>query len=254
MYSEEFELAKRLVLQAYNEIIKGKLRTATKKKDNSLVTSLDIATENYIIDGIKSKFQDDNFLTEEHYSKNNLDNRTWIIDPIDGTTNFSNNVPIWSIQLAFFDKKEIQFSIMYFPELNQFYSAKLNMGVYLNDKKLSFEMENSSKIGITQYIGNFKRNIEDIVDIFKLLVENCQSQRYDGCASFGFASILNGTAKNLVSYKLENPWDELPGDFMCKELKVCMVDCNNYKKGKLIVYTRSNDIKELFHTFNQNLK
>ena len=92
MYTKEFELAKKLMCEAYENIIKDCTREVVKKPDKSLVTKLDTATEKYITDGIIGEFANDNFLTEEYHATGKLFDRTWIIDPIDGTTNFSNNI------------------------------------------------------------------------------------------------------------------------------------------------------------------
>ena len=184
MYTKEFELSKKLMCEAYENIIKNCTREVVKKPDKSLVTKLDTTTEKYIIDGIISEFANDNFLTEEYHATGKLLDRTWIIDPIDGTTNFSNNIPIWSIQLAFYDKGDVQFSIMYFPEINKTYTAIKGAGVYLNDIKLEYLEDESLDIHIVQYIVGFKRYIDELTPIYKTLVDYCQSQRYDGCASF----------------------------------------------------------------------
>lgn len=248
MYTNEFELAKRLILEAYDRVIKDSSREVIKKPDNSLVTKLDTETEEYITNGILEVYSTDNFLTEEYHSNGELMDRTWVIDPIDGTTNFSNNIPLWSIQLAFYDKGRVRFSIMYFPELNEMYSAVLGQGVYLNDTKLEYNIDEPSDKRIVQYIGGFKRYIDELVPVYKLLVDYCQSQRYNGGASFGYASILGDKCNTLVSYKQDNPWDELPGDFMCEELGLHIVNCD-CSTGKLKIYTRSSHIKDIFSNF-----
>lgn len=248
MYTEEFELAKNLIIEAYNNVIKDCTREVVKKPDKSLVTKLDTATEKYITDGILLNYTTDNFLTEEYHATGKLLDRTWIIDPIDGTTNFSNNIPLWSIQLAFYDKGDVQFSIMYFPEISKMYTAVKGKGVYLNDTKLEYTEDESLDMHIVQYIGGFKRYIEELTPVYKKLVDYCQSQRYDGCASFGYSTILSDKSNTIVSYRQDNPWDEIPGDFMCRELGLHIVD--NYSlPGKLRIYTRSKDIKELFENY-----
>ena len=248
MYEREFDIALDLIKSAYENIIKDSTREVSKKPDKSLVTKLDTMTEEYITNGILSEFGSDNFLSEEYHATGKLLDRTWIIDPIDGTTNFSNNIPLWSIQLAFYADGGVQFSIMYFPELDQLFTARKGSGVYLNGARLEYTDDESLDKHIVQYIGGFKKYIEELTPIYKLLVDYCQSQRYDGCASFGYNTILCDRSNTLVSYRQDNPWDEMPGDFMCQELGLYIVD-NTSLKGKLRVYTRSKEIKELFENY-----
>lgn len=94
-----------------------------QKDDATFVTDSDYMVEKSIIEDIREKYPDDNFVTEEFNSNNTIKGRTWIIDPIDGTIHHMKNSIFWGIQLAFVDHGETQFSIIYIPKLNEVYYA-----------------------------------------------------------------------------------------------------------------------------------
>lgn len=76
-----------------------------------------------MIDKITSLYPEDNFISEEGYSLNEIKNKTWIIEPIDGMHHYMNNSIFLEIQVSFVDNSEIQFSIIYLPNLNEIYYA-----------------------------------------------------------------------------------------------------------------------------------
>lgn len=246
MFEEEFTYAKKIVKQAYKKIIKSLDFNISTKKDDSLVTNADIGTENFLISKIKQKYPNDNFCTEENNSKGQLIDRTWVIDPIDGTTNFTNHTPIWAIQLAFVFGGEVQFSIIYFPKLNKFFECLKGNQVQLNGKALVNNYRTpSAKGSITEYIGRFKYTIEDMYEIYSNMIKLGQSQHYSGCAAYGYVSMLMGYSKTLIVYCCTNPWDVLPGAFMLKEFGTHYIKNTGYHNGTLEVFTQCDDVRDM---------
>ena len=248
-YEKEFLQSKKIIKQAYRKIIKNKVLEVTKKQDNSLVTNIDVATEKYLIEKITAKFPMDHFLTEEGNNKNKLEDRTWVIDPIDGTTNFSNGVDVWSIQLAFVDKGEVQFAMMYFPKLKRFYTGYQNV-VKLNGKILTLN-ECSAFGSIVHYTGSIKKNIEDLRECYQIVRNISQSQLYCGCASFAFSELISGKCSCVITYNLLHEWDYMPGEYMFKLLGFTKHNFKNYKNGTLILYSRSKEIVNAINVINQ---
>lgn len=240
MSKKEFNFAKKIVKQAYHKIIKNHVVEVSRKNDLSLVTNIDVATENFLVQKILKKYPNDTLHTEEKNSKSKIESRTWIIDPIDGTTNFSNGGDMWSIQLAFVVDGAVQFSIMYFPKLRRFYTA-FEKDVKLNNKKLTLHECNNMGM-IVHYIGSVKKNVEDLRDCYSALKSVAQSQLYCGCASFAYAEIISGNCAAVITYNLKNVWDYLPGEFMFQLLGFTKKEYKNYKNGTLVLYSRSRDI------------
>jgi myo-inositol-1(or 4)-monophosphatase len=132
---DNFEKIKDIVIQA-GEIFKegyysDKAITLKGKKD--LVTEYDIKIENFLKERLSSFGF--NFIAEESIYQENLNN-TAIIDPIDGTTNFTHQVPHCAISLAIYKNNECSCAFVYNPILNELFYAKRGEGTYLNGKKI----------------------------------------------------------------------------------------------------------------------
>ena len=113
-YEKELELLKNNIPALYKKNVDSK-RIKQYKYLDSIVTAVDINMEKDIIYLIHRTFKMDYILSEEGHSKNTLKDRTWIIDPIDGTTNFANEIADFVYKLLY-DLNELQFSYLYFPK------------------------------------------------------------------------------------------------------------------------------------------
>ena len=130
------------------------------KDNNTIVTDVDINVENFLIAQIKSKFEDDNFLTEENNPGGKLKNRTWIIDPIDGTAYFVKESCNWGIQLAFYDNENTRFSVIYLPITDELYYAAENQGAFVNNNKILHRKEVPLNQAIVEFGGTLYKNLE----------------------------------------------------------------------------------------------
>ena len=106
---------------------------AVQKADHTVVTEADMAADRLITEAINSKFPQDKIISEE--SSHKLDDPqtpTWIIDPLDGTTNFSLGLSIWGISIARLINGYPELGILYFPLINELYCAERGSGAFLN--------------------------------------------------------------------------------------------------------------------------
>ena len=106
---------------------------STAKADNTVVTQADLAADSFISRQIKQQFPGDGILSEEssHFLKDPK-LTTWVIDPLDGTTNFSLGLAIWGVSIARMVNGFPELGVIYFPRLNELYSAKRGEGAHLN--------------------------------------------------------------------------------------------------------------------------
>ena len=109
-YEKELLLAKKLIVKCYKQSTKNIHMKIKVKDDKSLVSNVDINLEKSLISAIRKDYKGDNFLTEETSNNTDLSNRTWVIDPIDGTAFFVRNCQFYSVQLAFYDEGETQWN------------------------------------------------------------------------------------------------------------------------------------------------
>ena len=109
-----------------------------QKKDGDLnfVTDVDKKSEKVIID-ILSKETDFSILSEEIGEIKKNEEALWVIDPIDGTTNFARGLPIFCVSIALLKEKEVQLGVIFNPITNECFFAEKGQGAYLNDKKIT---------------------------------------------------------------------------------------------------------------------
>jgi len=130
--------AGKVILENYEDV--GKLKF---KSPRNVVTKADILSEKIVIETIRKKFPKHNFLTEESGSIKNGSEYTWIIDPIDGTTNFVAKIPQFAVSIALAKNDEILMGIVFNPCTNEMFFAEKGKGSYLNNKKLQVSKKNN---------------------------------------------------------------------------------------------------------------
>jgi len=245
-YGEELSYAIKLVKEAYDIIKLNKSFQISTKEDNTLVTNVDIKVENFLIRKIKEKYPNDILVTEENYPNNQLQNRTWIIDPIDGTAHFIKGLPFWGIQLCFYDKNATKFAIIYLPATNEFYYAAENQGAYVNNNRLLPRTPVSLNQTVVEFGGTLYKELEakkvyfdKLVSKEKVKVANLLHMN-SSCVSF--TDIASGKVDALITSS-HKPWDVMPGMHICKEIgiKAYPLTFNN----NLTLLTNNEEIKNL---------
>ena len=247
-YREEMEFAIKLVKEAYFLIRSRSDISINTKEDNTLVTTADLEIEKHLLSKIKEKYSDDNFLTEERYPNNKLEDRTWVIDPIDGTSHFVNNTLFWGIQLAFYDKGNTRFSIIYLPKSDRFFYAFENHGAYVNNNKILIPEENSKSLNqcIVEFSGSLYKEFEEkslylrkLMGDNKLLVSNVM---HINSSCVAYTNLVSQYTDALI-ISTKKPWDIMPGEFIAKEvgIKSYSMDFDN----KLVLFTNNSKVKQL---------
>ncbi len=230
-YNEELNLILNKIKYAY-ERVKYKPFEIREKFDSTLVTDTDIEIENYLIDQIKEVYPNDNFLTEEHYPDNKLINRTWIIDPIDGTNHYIKKDGFWGIQLAFYDKEKTRFSVIYLPERKELFYAAENIGVFKNNEKI-LEIESSPlEYSVIEFGGSISKSFETKEKCLKKLIKDNKLQvaniYHVNSSCISYTNLIQGKTDALI-LATNKPWDIMPGEFMAQEcgIKTSHIDVAN---------------------------
>ena len=110
--------------------------SASNKSDGSLITSCDLWSDKTIVDGLSKIAPDEGVLSEEGEKTIPKSDAFWIVDPLDGTTNFAAGIPFWSISVARFVNSKPQSSFLIIPTLNKSFTAIKGEGVWLNNQKI----------------------------------------------------------------------------------------------------------------------
>ena len=107
-----------------------------KKQQNDFVTEVDKAAEDAIIETLKTAYPDHAILAEESGESENESEFKWIIDPLDGTTNFIHGFPYYCVSIALEHKGVVTQAVVYDPNKNDLFTATRGRGAYLNDRRI----------------------------------------------------------------------------------------------------------------------
>jgi len=120
------------IVKNAGNLITDNFLVTQKGLENDLVTDLDVKVEEYLIKKINDNYPNFDIVSEEINYNKNITNNCFVIDPIDGTINFANGLPLWGIQIACVAEFETVAAVIYLPKMNELYYASED-GAYLND-------------------------------------------------------------------------------------------------------------------------
>jgi myo-inositol-1(or 4)-monophosphatase len=157
------------------ELIRAKFNTnfsfEFKSNESDLVTEVDTASEKIIVDFIKKKYPSHGIITEEEGTSLSKSEYNWVIDPIDGTTNFAHGLPIFAVSIGVQKNGETVAGVVYDIMLNLVYSAELKGGAYENDKKIKVNDNSNLRraLLVTGFPYNVAENPENALEKFAAL-------------------------------------------------------------------------------------
>ncbi len=211
-YTPELNLAKKTAKSAA-EIVQNYQRDSNYsinfKGKNDLVTEADVKAEEHILSAIRSEFPDDNILAEESASQKTMpEGRTWLVDPIDGTTNFAHGFPIYCISIGLWENKKPQMGLVLEVSGDECFSALAGQGAFLNGNPItvSKRKDPSDALVGTGFPYNDFSLVDNYIGFFRMLMESVQGMRRPGAASYDLCCVACGRFEGFYEYAL-NPWD-----------------------------------------------
>lgn len=241
-YSNEFNMVYEKTIEV-NELIKEKIQMKiAKKQDKTFVTESDLFIEEFLINAIKSIYPNDNFISEESNFLNSIKNRTWVIDPIDGTHHYMKNSMFWGTQVAFIDNDEVQFSIIYLPKLNEIYYALNGIGSFYNHRKVWFQDKTEFEQCNVEFCGSIYECFEEKEKILKEIMlgeKKVANIMHINSCCIAFTNLISGRTDALI-LSTKTIWDILPGIFMLKEYGINKIDI-----GNLALFSKSEELTNI---------
>jgi len=183
-----------------------------------LVTEADRQAEALIIKLIRERYPDHNFLAEEGvYTETGSDCR-WIIDPLDGTTNYAHGFPWFAVSIALEVKGRLELGVVYNPYVGDFYIAERGCGAFLNERRLQVSTIDTLERSLlaTGFAYDHKKCKENNYDYFTRFQKEAQACRRPGAASLDLASVAAGRFDGFWELKLK-PWDLAAGILLIEE-------------------------------------
>jgi len=191
-----------------------------EKGHNNFVTYVDKAAETLIIGELRSLITDADFLAEENTSnseQNSADYR-WIIDPIDGTTNFIHGVPCYSISIALEERGEIVAGTVYDVVNKECFWSIKHEPAFLNEKeiKVSKRANLADSLLVTGFPYRHGTALDQWMELFKYFLRNTHGVRRLGSAALDLAYVAAGRFEAFYEYGL-SPWDVAAGGFIVQQ-------------------------------------
>lgn len=220
MLENELRVAIESSKNAGNILMKyfGKVNDISKKGEINLVTEADIEAEKRIIEQIRSSFPDDGILGEETGEIVSNPIRKWIIDPLDGTTNFAHGYPIFAVSIALEIEGEISLGVVNCPYMNELFHAVKSEGAYLNGNpiKTSSTIDMGEALLATGFPYDIHSNPRSVLAIFNQMVMISQGVRRAGSAAIDLCYLAAGRIDGFWEQDLK-PWDTAGGSIIVKE-------------------------------------
>ena len=220
------------------------------KGPGDFVTNCDKKVEKILIDELLKARPSYSILSEEIGEINNDDSFKWIIDPIDGTSNFLHGVPHFAISVGLEHNKEIICGIIYDPIKDEMFTAEKGNGSYLNNQRM--RVSSRSKLeGCMIFTGGPKREAKNkelaLKEYYKFSTKVLTPIRKLGSASLDMAYVAAGRCDGFWQRNL-NYWDIAAGIILVKEAGGFVTDFqgeNQYIKNKTVLATNSKINKEM---------
>ena len=185
-----------------------------------LVTDADLASQKAVQDVIAARYPNHAFLGEEQAAKSlrpQSDQLTWIVDPLDGTTNYVHGYPNYAVSVAIARGREILAGVIYDPLRNECFSAAAGNGAWCNGKQLkaSKTISVSSALVAVSLPARVQRDSPDLLDFIEV-VQVCQAVRRSGSAALNLAQVASGTLDAFWATHI-HPWDVAAGILLIRE-------------------------------------
>jgi myo-inositol-1(or 4)-monophosphatase len=194
------------------------------KRANDFVTQVDKAAESAVIDIIRQAYPDHAILAEEsgsHAGENQAGEKTeyrWIIDPLDGTTNFIHGFPQYCVSIALEHRGAIQHGVVYDPAKNELFTASKGRGAFLDDRRIRVSKCTQLKDALVGTGFPFKEMSR--IDIYfaqlKDIITTCAGVRRAGAAALDLAYVAAGRMDAFWELGLA-PWDMAAGALLIQE-------------------------------------
>lgn len=214
----------------------GNLEKIEKKGPEDLVTSADTASETHILEILHEKFPDHEVLAEE--SGNSARGSTgclWIIDPLDGTTNFAHQLPIFSVSIAFAKDGELRVAVVLNPLTGELFTATAGQGAALNGRAIS--VSDCAQVSESLLVTGFPYDVKEDTGPYMKRFENCLKAaigiRRLGSAALDLCFVACGRFEGFWEQNLK-PWDTAAGTLIAREAGGTVTDFsgNHYDPEK----------------------
>lgn len=218
MYKEVLIEATKAGANQLQQFFNKKFSISHKEGINNLVTEADFASDKAIKKVIKDAFPDHGIVSEESDEKISESDYRWIIDPIDGTVNFANGIPICCVSIGLEYQGKILMGAVYNPNMNEFFFAEKGKGAMLNDNRIS--VSDKTRVITSCLVTGFPYNYLDQengpLEVFQKLIKKGIPVRRLGSAAIDLCWVAAGRFDGFYEHEL-HAWDSAAGFLIVEE-------------------------------------
>ena len=215
--SKELEVAIKAAKEA-GEILKDhfhKEANVTIKKDESFQTEADRLSEEIITSAIKREFPDHSINAEESGLTGEGSKYLWLIDPLDGTTNYVTKLPFFCISIALAVKGEAEVGLVYDPYHREIFTAQAGKGAKLNDTPIKVSLTNNLEQSMVGYSRPLHAR-DKFIDVFQKVAKATRTPKILGSTALQLVYVAAGRLDADISFA-QHPWDIAAGALIVKE-------------------------------------
>lgn len=229
--------------------------TIEEKSLNQLVSHVDIESEKMLVQGLQAITPTAGFITEEGTTTKSSNKEQWIIDPLDGTTNFLFNHTLYSISIAYQVNLETVFAVVYVPALNEYFLAN-DKGAFLNNKQIGVSKTSTLQDSLvaTGFPYYEFAEMNEYLKILEQLMRETKGIRRMGSAAIDLAYTAMGRFDAFYELNL-NSWDIAGGAFLVQQAGGKVSDFKGeagFEDGKRIIAASSEIHEQLLQIIQEN--
>ncbi|MBL0329686.1 MAG: inositol monophosphatase [Bacteroidetes bacterium] len=209
------------------------------KGKNDLVSYVDKTSEKLIVEKLSQLLPESGFIAEEGTSSKKGEQYNWVIDPLDGTTNFIHGIPCYAISIALMRNNELVMGVVYEINFDECFYAWEGSKAYLNGNEI--HVSATSKLADSLLATGFPyydyNRMDEYMEVFKHFMKNTHGLRRLGSAATDLAYVACGRFEGFYEYSLQ-PWDVAAGAFIVQQAGGKVTDFKgeeNYIFGREIV-------------------
>lgn len=214
------DFTKKLVRDVGDRILKkaSQQKRISFKGEIDLVTQFDREAQRLIVDALRKNFPEYGILSEEDIDTNTNRAIKWIVDPLDGTTNFAHGLPIWAISIGLEVGKDILLGVVYDPNRRETFSGLKGRGAHLNGRRIHVSKAKRLEYSllVTGFPYDIRRSKKNNLRHFNAFAVRARAVRRLGSAALDLCYTACGRFDGYWELKL-SPWDQAAGSLILRE-------------------------------------
>lgn len=194
----------------------GKTHTVHVKGDRNFATEIDRKAEEMIVEALRRDFPSHGILAEENERRDLANEYLWIVDPLDGTHNYMQKIPIYGVSIGLVHKNEFVLGVIYMPESDELYVAEKNNGAYKNGERIMVSRKQELKSCSVSFDSSIRHDAQTMLKTLGSVAGEVFNVRMLGSSARLLSYVAEGKLDAAIEYH-DQPWDFAAGVCLIRE-------------------------------------